>query len=158
MEWWIYHLNLFTSMVRRCCIPSDLCPRGVENRNWYANLTGKQPKIANETLLSPRKKESHHHAAEPSRADHRGRVLASNVAETTAALRIQFSKIWRRGEGGRELESHSHPQLRTQLFGALNFLCMNYDVRNSWLVSHQNEAPILARGLERFRCHFPAIP
>ena len=95
-----------------------------------------------------------------SRADQRGIVgwaLASNVAETTAALRIQFSKTWRRGDGrgGREGVgkplSHkplSHPQLRTQLVGALNFLCMNYDVRNSWLVSHQNEAPISAQGLE----------
>ena len=110
--------------------------------------TTRQPKMADETLLSPRKK--HLIIMQLSRADHRGRALASNVAETTAALRIQFSKTWRRGEGregvGKPL---SHPQLRTlQLVGALNFLCMNYDVRNSWLVSHQNEAPISARGPE----------
>ena len=128
-------------------------PRGVENRNWYVNSTGKQPKMADETLLSPRKKASHHHAAEPSRPSrHRGRLLPMlqkpllHCAYNSAKLGVEG----RGGEEGRELESHSLIRnfVPSWLVGALNFLCMNYDVRNSWLVSHQNEASISAQGPE----------
>ena len=108
--------------------------------------------MADETLLSPRKKASHHHAAEPSRPSrHRGRLLPMlqkpllHCAYNSAKLGVEG----RGGEGGRELESHSLIRnfVPSWLVGALNFLCMNYDVRNSWLVSHQNEAPISAQGL-----------
>ena len=78
--------------------------------------------------------------------DHRGRFQCCRNHCCTAYT-IQQNLV---GRGGRQGVGKplSHPQLRTWLVGALNFLCMNYDIRNSWLVSHQNEAPISAQGLE----------
>ena len=107
--------------------------------------------MAEETLLSPRKKASHHHAAEPSQPSRAGACFQCCRNHCcTVHCAYNSAKLGGEGRGGRQGVGKplSHPQLRTQLVGALNFLCMNYDVRNSWLVSHQNEAPISAQGLE----------